>query len=91
MKGTHFENIWRKANKMKHKLMAKVKQRGLEPTYDNCKAYYLGIIRPYRDGRGEVYYLHKRNDKKQIWRISNDGRKQSIPRQDTPKKRRFRR
>ena len=89
MKATHFKNIWHKANKMKDKLMSKVKQRGLEPTYDNCKDYYLGIIRPYRDGRGEVHYLHKRNDKKQIWRMSNDGRKQSIPRQDTPKKRRF--
>ena len=32
MKAQHFRNIWKKAGKMKCKLQAKVKQRGIEPT-----------------------------------------------------------
>ena len=31
MKAQHFRNIWKKAGKMKCKLQAKVKQRGIEP------------------------------------------------------------
>jgi len=91
MKAQHFKNIWKKAGKMKCKLQAKVKQRGIEPTYDNCKDYYLGFYECYRDVRGNVQYLHRRYDRKQIWRMNSDGRKQSVPRQNKPKKRRFKR
>ena len=48
MKAQHFINIWEKAGKTKCKLVSKVEQRGLEPTYENCRDYYLGMIRPYR-------------------------------------------
>tara|TARA_Y100001963_G_C6504010_1_gene319122 strand:+ start:220 stop:492 length:273 start_codon:yes stop_codon:yes gene_type:complete len=88
MKAQHFINIWKKAGKMKCRLVSKVKQRGVEPTYENCKDYYLGMIKPYRDIRGNVTYLHKKKDRKIIWRMKNDGRKQHIPRQNKYKKRR---
>ena len=91
MKAQHFKNIWKKAGKMKCRLRAKVKQRGLEPTYENCRAYYLGIIRPYTDMRGNVKHLHKRHDRRLIWRIKNNGRTQSVQTQNKPKKRRFKR
>ena len=91
MKAQHFINIWEKAGKTKCRLISKVEQRGLEATYENCKDYYLGMIKPYRDIRGNVEHLHKRHDRKQIWRMRNDGRKQSVPRQNKPKKRRFKR
>jgi len=88
MKAQHFKNIWKKAGKMKCKLQAKVKQRGLEATYENCRDYYLGAIKPYRNTRGNVHHLHSKHDRKIIWRMKNDGRKQSIPRQNKYKKRR---
>ena len=90
MKAQHFINIWKKAGKMKCKLRSKVQQRGLEPTYENCRDYYLGMIQPYRNVRGNVMHLHKKHDRKIIWRMKNDGRTQSVPRHNKPKKRRFR-
>ena len=39
-----FERIWSKGkqNKMVQRLMEKVKIRGLEPTEDNCRDYWMG-------------------------------------------------
>ena len=92
MKAQHFQNIWKKENKMKCRLMSKVEQRGLKPTYEICRDYYMGSIKPYRNGRsGKVEYLHKKHDRKIIWRMKNVGRNYGVPRQDKPKKRRFRR
>ena len=38
--------------------MAKVKQRGLQPTEKNCFEYYMGYIRAWRDRRGNVSHLN---------------------------------
>ncbi len=91
MKAQHFINIWKKAGKMKCRLISKVEQRGLEATYENCRDYYLGMIKPYRNVRGDVVYLHRKRDSKIIWRMENDGRTQSVQRQNKHKKRRFKR
>jgi hypothetical protein len=40
-----FQNIWKKSNKSKQRLMDKVKQRGMKPTYENCMDYYTGQIK----------------------------------------------
>ena len=45
-----FERIWAKGmnGKMRMRLMAKCIQRGLEPTEDNCRDYWMGYIRYYK-------------------------------------------
>lgn len=86
----HFSNMWKKNNKMKCKMMAKVEQRGWEPTYDNCRDYYIGLIKPFKNPRsGMTEHLHLQKDRRQIWRL-NYGRTESVPRQNKHKKRRVR-
>jgi len=90
MKAQHFINFWKKAGKMKCRIVSKVEQRGIEPSFENCRDYYLGMIKPYRNIKGDVQYLHKKRDRKIIWRMKNDGRTQSVSRHNKSKKRRFR-
>ena len=47
-----FNKIWAKGkqNKMVQRLMEKAKVRGLEPTEENCRDYWMGYIRYYTDG-----------------------------------------
>ena len=44
-----FDRIWAKGmnGKMRMRLMEKVKIRGLEPTEENCRDYWMGYIRFY--------------------------------------------
>jgi hypothetical protein len=51
-----FQNIWDKKNKSRQRLMDKVKQRGMNPTYENCMNYFTGQIRwvmNSKNGNGE--------------------------------------
>ena len=51
-----FQNIWDKKNKSRQRLIDKVKQRGMKPTYENCMNYFTGQIRwvmNSKNGNGE--------------------------------------
>ena len=73
-----FDKIWAKGknNKMVQRLMAKCVQRKLEPTEDNCRDYWMGYIRYYKDAHtGQEYHLNPRKNKvimKQLKRNRHD-------------------
>ena len=61
-----FERIWIKGknNKMVQRLMEKVKIRGMEPTEDNCRDYWMGYIRYYKDTwTGQDHHVNPRKNK----------------------------
>ena len=61
-----FDKIWAKGktNKMVQRLMSKCVQRKLEPTEDNCRDYWMGYIRYYKDAHtGQEYHLNPRKNK----------------------------
>ena len=72
-----FDRIWAKGktNKMVQRLQEKVKLRGLEPTEENCRDYWMGYIRYYVDGwTGKGYHVNPRKNKqlmKQLKRNKN--------------------
>ena len=61
-----FDRIWAKGknNKMVQRLMEKCKIRGLEPTEENCRDYWMGYIRYYKDAwTGQDYHINPRKNK----------------------------
>jgi len=76
-KWEQFNKIWAKgkSNKTVQSLMQKVTIRGLEPTEDNCRDYYMGYVRYYKnDISGQVYHINPRKNKqimKQLKRSRN--------------------
>jgi hypothetical protein len=72
-----FDKIWAKGptNKMVQRLKEKCKIRGLEPTEENCRDYWMGYIRHYVDGwTGQSYHVNPRKNKvlmKQLKRNKN--------------------
>ena len=61
-----FERIWVKGkeNKMVQRLMEKVKIRGLKPNEENCRDYWMGYIRYYKDAHtGQDMHLNPRKNK----------------------------
>ena len=61
-----FDRIWSKGetNKMVQRLKEKCKIRGLEPTEENCRDYWMGYIRYYVDGwTGRGHHLNPRKNK----------------------------
>ena len=61
-----FDRIWAKGmnGKMRMRLMEKVKIRGLDPTEENCRDYWMGYVRCYTDAwTGQVYHLNPRKNK----------------------------
>ena len=61
-----FTRIWKKGktNKTVQSIMQKVAIRGLEPTEENCRDYYMGYIRYYVDGfTGQGHHLNPRKNK----------------------------
>ena len=67
MKQKQFENIWAKNNKMKCRLQDWVRVRGLEPTYDICRDYWMGKIKSYLNPyTGNVEHLNTRIEGNQI-------------------------
>ena len=72
-----FDRIWAKGktHKMVQRLMSKCQLRGLEPTEENCRDYWMGYIRYYKDGwTGQGYHVNPRKNKilmKQLKRNKN--------------------
>ena len=65
-KWEQFERIWKKGktNKTVQSLMQKVSLRGLEPTEENCRDYYMGYVRYYKDDlTGRDMHLNPRKNK----------------------------
>ena len=61
-----FDRIWvkGKTDKMVQRLMAKCVQRKLEPTEDNCRDYWMGYIRYYKDAHtNQEYHINPRKNK----------------------------
>ena len=61
-----FDRIWGKGKngKMRMRLMEKVKIRGLDPTEENCRDYWMGYIRYYDDAyTGRTYHVNPRKNK----------------------------
>jgi len=73
-----FDRIWAKGKngKMRMRLMEKCKMRGLEPTEENCRDYWMGYIRYYVDGwTGQGHHVNPRKNKslmKQLRRNKNE-------------------
>ena len=73
-----FDRIWAKGknNKMVQRLMAKCVQRKLEPTEENCRDYWMGYIRYYKDAHSnQEYHINPRKNKvlmKQLKRNKHD-------------------
>ena len=88
-----FDRIWAKGkqNKMVQRLMEKVNIRGLEPTEDNCRDYWMGYIRYYTDGwTGQGHHVNPRKNKilmKQLKRNQNsDNRRRQKGGRKPPRK-----
>mgnify|MGYP003112712290 FL=1 len=65
-KWEQFNRIWKKGktNKTVQSLMQKVSLRGLEPTEDNCRDYYMGYVRYYKDDlTNQTMHLNPRKNK----------------------------
>jgi len=64
-----FDRIWAKGKngKMRLRLMEKCKVRGLAPTEENCRDYWMGYVRCYVDAwTGEIYHLNPRKNKQRM-------------------------
>ena len=76
-----FTRIWKKGktNKTVQSIMQKVSIRGLKPTEENCRDYYMGYIRYYTDGwTGQGHHVNPRRNKilmKQLKRNQNSDNK----------------
>jgi|19_taG_2_1085344.scaffolds.fasta_scaffold47648_3 hypothetical protein len=83
---------WNKQSpKFKQTLQQKLISRGVEPTFKNCRAYWNGKIRPYKDTRtGQVRHLHIRDIIINKRRFKN-GPSRPMANQNRRKKRRFNR
>jgi len=59
----NFRKCWEKeSNKFRHTLMQKLINRGKKPTYENCKDYFQGRIKAYKDPRSDrVSHIHIRD------------------------------
>ena len=54
-----FDQIWNKESpKSRQKLMQKLICRDIEPTKENCRDYWMGFIRPFPNGRGDVFHCN---------------------------------
>ena len=54
-----FDLIWNKESpKSRQKLMQKLICRDIEPTKENCRDYWMGFIRPFPNGRGDVFHCN---------------------------------
>ena len=69
-----FTRIWKKGknNKTVQSIMQKVSIRGLEPTEENCRDYYMGYIRYYTDGwTGQGHHVNPRRIDKMSQRFDD--------------------
>ena len=76
-KWEQFIKIWAKGknNSQRNSLMQKVSLRGLEPTEENCRDFYMGYVRYYKnEWTGEEFHINPRKNKqtmKQLRRSRN--------------------
>ena len=76
-KWEQFIKIWAKGknNSQRNALMQKVSLRGLEPTEENCRDFYMGYVRYYKnEWTGEEFHINQRKNKqtmKQLRRSRN--------------------
>ena len=76
-KWEQFNRIWAKgkSNKTVQSLMQKVTIRGLEPTEENCRDFYMGYVRYYKNEMsGQEFHINPRKNKqtmKQLKRSRN--------------------
>ncbi len=55
----YFDRCWNKSNpKFRQTLLQKAMNRGIEPTMENCRDHWLGLIKPYTYPKGRVEHLH---------------------------------
>ena len=61
-----FNKCWdKKSSKFRHTIYQKVVNKGIEPTFLNCKRYWYGLIKPYKNPKtGNVEHLHVKEIKK---------------------------
>lgn len=88
-----FKSSWEKeSTKFRHTLIQKLQNKGVEPTYENCKDYYEGRIKPYKDTRsGDVSHIHIREIIKNERRKKRERTTRPMAKRHRHKKRRFNR
>ena len=69
-----FENIWKKDNKMKRKILGWLIARNVENTYENARDYWLGKFKPFNDHTGKTIHLNTKTDWKTIRRFNQRGK-----------------
>ena len=99
-----FENIWKKDNKMKQKILSWLITRNIEDTYENARDYWMGRFKSFDNHIGKPIHLNTKTDWKHISRLKqrgkygktkrkgtrNDG-SFTVPTHNRQKKRRFKR
>ena len=89
-KWNDFDIIWNKESpKSRQVIMQKVICRGLEPTKENCRDYYMGYIRPFND-RGTTVHCNPMKSQSFMRRLGKDryGKPRKVTRRNKTKKRR---
>ena len=61
-----FDRCWNKENpKFRQRISQKMKNKVLEPTQENCRNFWLGLIKPYKFPKsGRVIHLHLKDIRK---------------------------
>jgi len=87
----NFRACWNKeSKKFRQTLIQKLQCRGVEPTYKNCKDFYYGSIKAYKDPRnGIIEHIHIKDIIKNKRRHSNNGTTRPMAKRDRYKKRKF--
>ena len=71
-KWNDFDVIWNKESpKSRQTIMQKVICRGLEPTKENCRDYYMGYMRPFND-RGTTVHCNPMKSQSLMRRLGRD-------------------
>ena len=71
-KWNDFDIIWNKESpKSRQVIMQKVICRGLEPTKENCRDYYMGYIRPFNE-RGTTVHCNPMKSQSLMIRLGRD-------------------
>ena len=90
-KWNDFDIIWNKESpKSRQVIMQKVICRGLEPTKENCRDYYMGYIRPFNN-RGTTVHCNPMKTQSLMRSLGRDkyGKPRRFTGRNKTKKRRF--
>ena len=89
-----FDIIWnKKSPKRKDQIMQKLICRGIEPTKENCRDYWMGYLRPFTDDRGDTFHCNPFKNSERMRAIGRNryGTTFAMARRDKKKKQRIRR